>query len=140
MSLFLQLNFLASLFGTIGSLYFSEVMQFPPCTLCWYQRIFFYPLVVIFGVAIWKSDRGYLKYAFPLIVIGLMVAIYHNLLYYGVIAAELTPCTQGVSCSTKQLEMFGFITIPLLSMVGFLVAFILLILDSRTSERVLHEK
>ena len=137
---FLKINFLISLFGTFGSLYFSEVMRFPPCTLCWYQRVFFYPLVFIFGVAMWTEDKGYRKYALPMALFGLAIALYHNLLYYGVISEALAPCTQDVSCSTKQLELFGFITIPLLSMMGFLITTALLAVDTNDHERTLNEK
>jgi len=117
--LYLRLNFVLALAGTLGSLYLSEVMKFPPCLLCWYQRICFYPLVAIFGAALFTEDRNYSKYSLPLITAGLGVSIYHNLLYYGVIEQGLVPCTAGVSCSSKQLELFGFITIPLLSLGAF---------------------
>lgn len=116
----LKFAFLASLLGSLGSLYFSEVMHFPPCTLCWYQRICLYPLVFIFGAAIWYEDGNYKKYAVPLVVTGLLISIYHNLLYFGAIATPLIPCTKDVSCSAKQLELLGFITIPLLSFFAFL--------------------
>lgn len=128
--LYLKLNFLIALLGTLGSLYFSEVMRFPPCVLCWYQRIFLYPLVFIFAVAVWSEDRSYRKYALPLALTGLAIGLYHNLIYYGVISEALTPCTQGISCSSKQLELFGFITIPFLSMMGFLMTTFLILLDS----------
>ncbi len=132
----LKLNFLIAVLGTMGSLYFSEVLKFPPCTLCWYQRICLYPLVIIFGAAIWSDDRSYKKYALPLSVFGLVIAAYHNLLYFGVIAPELTPCTAGVSCSAKQLELFGFITIPLLSLLGFAISILLIFFDSRRVQRL----
>jgi disulfide bond formation protein DsbB len=136
----LRVNFLVSLLGTFGSLYFSEVMKLPPCALCWYQRIFLYPLLFIFGVALWTEDSNYRKYAFPIALVGLVISIYHNLLYYGVVSEALAPCTQGVSCSSKQLELFGFITIPLLSMMSFLIVTALIAADSRRHERILNEK
>lgn len=117
--IWLQLNFLAATTGTLGSLYFSEVLKFPPCVLCWYQRICLYPLVFIFGTALWFNDSSYKRYAAPLIAVGLFIALYHNLLYYGFISEALTPCTEGVPCNSKQLELFGFVTIPLLSFLGF---------------------
>ncbi len=127
----LKLNFLVAVSGTLGSLYFSEVMKFPPCALCWYQRIALYPLVVIFGVAIWTEDQKYRIYALPLSLIGLAIGVYHNLIYYGFIAPELTPCTAGASCSAKQLELFGFITIPLLSLIGFALITTLMLIPNR---------
>lgn len=138
MNVFLNVNFLTSLLGTFGSLFFSEVMRFPPCTLCWYQRIFLYPLVLVFGVAIWTNDSSYRKYAVPLAALGLITSLYHNLLYYGFIAEALAPCTQGVSCSSKQLELFGFVTIPLLSFVGFLTIASLIALDAKRAQKELR--
>ncbi len=118
--IFIRLSFLIALIATLGSLYFSEVLGFPPCVLCWYQRICMYPLVGILFVGIWTNDTHYSRYAFPLIAIGTIIAIYHNLLYYGIIPDSITPCTQGISCTSKQIEWLGFITIPLLSLTGFL--------------------
>ena len=109
-----------ALLGMVGSLFFSEVMQFPPCVLCWYQRIALYPLVFVVGAGILLEDIRVKYYALPLCLAGLAVAVYHNLVYYGVIPETMTPCTQGVSCSAAQLELLGFITIPLLSLVGFI--------------------
>ncbi|MBK8150243.1 MAG: disulfide bond formation protein B [Acidobacteria bacterium] len=109
----------AALAGLVGSLFLSEVMQFPPCTLCWYQRVAMYPLVVIIGAGIVMRDPRMKTYALSLIVCGLAVAIYHNLLYYGFIPETLTPCSEGVSCSSRQLELFGFVTIPLMSLGSF---------------------
>ncbi len=129
----LNINFLIVLSGAIGSLYFSEVLLYPPCALCWYQRIFLYPLVVIFGVALWSGDLNYKRYALPLAVLGFAIAGYHNLLYYGFISEALTPCTQGVSCSSKQLELFGFVTIPMLSLVGFSAVLFTLFFDSTSN-------
>jgi disulfide bond formation protein DsbB len=107
--------------GTVGSLIFSEIMELPPCSLCWYQRIALYPLVVVIGVGILTEDGGWRKYALPLALFGLVVGIYHNLLYYGIIPEELTPCSEGVPCNARQLELLGFITIPLMSLAAFVV-------------------
>jgi len=110
---------LASLLALLGSLFFSEVMRYPACPLCWYQRIAMYPLVVIFTVGILDRDPRVARYAWPLVILGLLLALYHNLVYYHVIPESLTPCTGGVPCSSRQLEAFGFLTIPLLSALGF---------------------
>jgi disulfide bond formation protein DsbB len=105
--------------GLAGSLYFSEIVKLPPCTLCWYQRVALYPLVFILTVGIVRKDLNYVWYALPLAVVGLVVAIFHNLLYYGFIREFDFTCQDGVSCTTRQLELFGFVTIPLLSLVAF---------------------
>ncbi len=130
---FLKFNFLIVLAGISGSLYFSEILKYPPCVLCWYQRICLYPLVVIFGIGIWYNDNSYRKYALPLLVSGLVISGYHNLVYYGFVSEALTPCTQGVSCSSRQLELFGYITIPLLSLFAFITCTYLTILSASSN-------
>ncbi|HQZ96957.1 MAG TPA: disulfide oxidoreductase [Pyrinomonadaceae bacterium] len=120
---------LFALIGTIGSLFLSEVMLFPPCVLCWYQRIALYPLVVIIGIGIAMRDRNVTRYALPICLIGLAIAVYHNLLYIGLIPESITPCTEGVPCNAKQLELLGFITIPLMALGGFVSIAICLILS-----------
>jgi disulfide bond formation protein DsbB len=117
--------------STLGSLFFSEVMKLPPCVLCWYQRIAIYPLVLILGVAWLKNDTRVKLYALPLVITGLLIAIYHNLLYYKILPESISPCVQGISCTTRQIEWLGFITIPLLSLGSFAVLALILTLPSR---------
>ncbi|MDX2160971.1 MAG: disulfide oxidoreductase [bacterium] len=107
--------------ATAGSLFFSEVMQLPPCVLCWYQRIAMYPLAAILTVGILSRDSHVKRYVLPLALIGLSIAVYHNLLYYGILPESITPCTAGVSCTSRQIEWLGFITIPLMSLTAFTV-------------------
>ena len=118
--------------STAGSLFFSEVMKFPPCTLCWYQRILMYPLVPIFLMGLFPFDRSVLKFSAPLVLMGWFIAIYHNLLYYKILPESAAPCVMGISCTTVQVEWFGFITIPLMSLTGFTFILILLTLCYRT--------
>ena len=108
-----------ALVATVGSLFFSEVMGLPPCVLCWYQRVAMYPLVFIIATGIVTRDRRMRTYALPLCLAGLALAVYHNLLYYGVVAEGLSPCTQGASCTERQIEWFGFVTIPLMGLASF---------------------
>jgi len=108
-----------ALLATVGSLFFSEVMGLPPCALCWYQRIAMYPLVLIVATGILTRDRRVRAYALPLCLAGLAVSVYHNLLYYGVIPETLTPCSEGASCTERQIEWLGFITIPLMGLASF---------------------
>jgi disulfide bond formation protein DsbB len=110
---------IVSLVATMGSLFFSEVMGLPPCVLCWYQRICMYPLALVATVGLVDRDRRVARYAWPLALTGLAVAIYHNLLYYQVIPESIAPCAAGVSCTDRQIEWFGIVTIPLLSLSGF---------------------
>ena len=117
----LYLIFIISVLGTLGSLYFSEIQHLPPCTLCWYQRIALYPIMFISAAAILIEDKKAHFYIYPLAMIGLLVAIYQNLLIYGVISEELAACSGGVSCLQETITWFGFITIPLLSLGAFAV-------------------
>lgn len=117
----LYIAWLQAVAAMAGSLFFSEILHFPPCVLCWYQRITMYPLVLIIAVGIAKKDKDLALYALPLSLIGLGIAIFHNLLYYNIIPEAAAPCLQGVSCTTKFVEYFGFITIPFLSMAAFAV-------------------
>lgn len=110
---------LTALLATVGSLFFSEIMHLPPCVLCWYQRIAIYPLVLIIGTGIVLRDIRMKIYALPLCLVGLLISIYHNLLYYGFIPESIAPCSEGVPCNAVQIEWLGFITIPLLGLGAF---------------------
>lgn len=113
--------------STLGALFFGEVMQLPPCTMCWYQRICMFPLMLILPVGLFPFDPKVIRYALPLAVIGCGLAIFHQLLVAGVIPESLKPCTQGVPCSKTVIEWFGFLTIPLLSVAAFSTIIALLI-------------
>lgn len=128
---YIFLAFLVSLIATLGSLFFSEIMNFIPCSLCWYQRIFMYPLVFIFLINLLFPDDKIFKYSFPLVFIGWIISIYHNLLMFKIIPENLSPCVQGIPCSVDYLNWFGFITIPLLSFFAYTIILILLIISKK---------
>ena len=115
--------------STLGSLFFSEIMELAPCALCWYQRIFMFPLVIILLVGLFPFDKSIIRYALPLAIIGWGFAFYHYLLYSGIIPESIQPCSQGVSCSETYLDLFGFLTIPMLSLISFsiIIGFLLLL-------------
>lgn len=117
----LLLSWIAAIIATLGSLYFSEVMHFIPCTLCWYQRIFMYPLAIIFGIAVYRNDTGIYKYALPVSIIGLLISGYHTLLQKVPALKQFEMCTTGVPCSKDYINWLGFITIPLLAFVAFAI-------------------
>lgn len=126
---------LVSLIATFGSLFFSSIMGMEPCVLCWYQRIFMYPLAVIFLIALFPLDTKITRYALPLAILGLSVAIYHYLLYVGIVPEGLKPCGKGPSCTKVDLELFGFITIPMLSIMAYsTIVLLLLIFRKRTKD------
>lgn len=132
---FLYTAWIQSLIAMFGSLYFSEIQKFPPCILCWYQRIFMYPLTILIAVGILRKDKNIPYYVLPLSIIGTAIAFYHNLLYMNIIPESLAPCAAGVSCTTKFIEFFGFVTIPFLSLCGFLVIDICMLLFLKWEKR-----
>jgi len=108
------------IFATFGSLYFSEIAGFAPCTLCWYQRIFMYPQLLLITLALIKKDRSIAPYLFSLTGIGLLVALYQLLLPY--LPFNTVSCsTTAVSCTIEYVSYFGFITIPLMSFISFVL-------------------
>ena len=120
--------------ATLGSLFFSEVMELPPCSLCWAQRIFMFPLAIIFLVALFPFDAQVVRYALPLSTTGAAVALYHLLLQVGLIPESAAPCRQGVSCADAQVEILGFVSIPMLSLLVFAtVTGLLMLLKRRLS-------
>ena len=124
----LYIAWIVALVATVGSLFFSEVMQLPPCVLCWYQRIAMYPLVLVLGVGILTRDARVKLYALPIVLVGLAVAIYHNLLYYGILPESVAPCVEGISCTSRQIELLGFITIPLMALTAFVAITVCLLI------------
>lgn len=123
---FIFAAWLIAAFSSLSSLFFSEVMELIPCVLCWYQRIFMFPLAIILLMALFPLDTRIVKYAQPLTVIGMLFAAYHVLLFYGVIPENLQPCDKGISCADASMELFGFLPIPILALVAFLAIFVLL--------------
>ncbi len=134
--LLLYAAWVIALLATVGSLFFSEVMGLPPCALCWYQRVAMYPLVLIIATGIIARDARVRAYALPLCLAGLAFAVYHNLLYYGVIPETLAPCTEGASCTERQIEWFGFVTIPLMGLASFAAVALCLLLYRPDTESV----
>lgn len=115
----LYLSWVQALVATFGSLYGSEVLGWLPCVLCWYQRIAMYPLVVIIPAGILLKDKNLPYYVLPLSLTGLLIALYQYLLQMGVFPTSLIPCSAGVSCNTRYIELFNFITLPFLSFLAF---------------------
>jgi hypothetical protein len=109
----LHIGFTLSLMSVVASLFYSEIAGFVPCALCWVQRIFIYPQMILFGVALKNDDRGVLKYSFPLTIIGGIFSLYHNYLYLG--GSPAIPCDASATCTQRFVFEFGFMTIPLMA-------------------------
>ena len=126
---------MVSIAATI-SVFFSSVLEYQPCVLCWYQRICLFPLILILAAGLFPAfDKSVIKYALPLAIAGGLTAFYHSLLYAGIIPEGIQACSKGVSCTEKYLELFGFISIPMLSFFAFsILVTVLIILRRRTSK------
>lgn len=122
-----------ALLAAAGSLYFSESANYTPCTLCWYQRIAMYPLVLILGIAILRRDTGVRIYAIPVAAVGAVIATYHWLLER-IPELDYGACSAGVPCTQKWFEEFGFVTLPFLALIAFglIIAFLLIPARSAT--------
>ncbi len=114
-------SFIVALIAMLGSLFYSEIAGYEPCKLCWFQRIFMYPQVILLGIALWKKNGTSTIYnSIVLSAIGALIAGYHYLLQIG-IAPEI-PCSAvgySVACSQRFVMSFGYITIPMMAFTAF---------------------
>ena len=127
----LLVAWLLAVAATLAALFIGEVMGKTPCVLCWFQRIFMFPLAVMLTIACYRADFSVWLYALPLAVIGWVIALYHCLLFVGVIPEDLKPCSAGTSCSGGDMLIFGSVPLPLLSLVVFTAIVMLLALIRR---------
>ena len=112
--------------ATLGSLFFSEIMRVPICTLCWYQRIAMYPLALVLALGLFPHDPKIVRYAGALAGIGWLIALYHVLLVAGIIPESAQPCVQGIPCSQTHISLLGFLSIPVMSLLTFTLIGVLL--------------
>ncbi|GGJ92147.1 putative disulfide formation protein C [Lentibacillus kapialis] len=121
----LMIIWVQSLIATLGSLFFSEILGYVPCELCWIQRIFMYPLVVIYGAALFKKDSSI---ALPGIIhsgIGMFVSLYHYLVQKLPALQEAGGSCGAVPCNTEYVNYLGFVTIPFLAGIAFIIIFVM---------------
>ena len=114
--------------ATLGSLFYSEVSKFIPCTYCWYERILMYPLVLILGIGVIKKDENAWMYGAPLSVTGIIVSIYHYQLQMFPDQNSFS-CSGEVSCAGKWISEFGFVTMPFMAFSTFLLISVLLLVS-----------
>ncbi len=121
----LWVGLVLSFAGAFLNLYYNEVLGIPPCDLCWWQRIFLYPQVVLFGMALFKRDSYIADYSIVLSIIGAGFALYHHFLQ---MFPNSLPCpATGVSCATRILFEFGYITYPLMAFSLFALLIVLML-------------
>ncbi|WP_110931846.1 disulfide oxidoreductase [Paenibacillus bouchesdurhonensis] len=128
----IYLAWLVSMVATAGSLYLSEVLYYEPCKLCWFQRIFMYPLAILLGMAAFRNDRRILVYTIPLSIIGGTISTYHYAQQKIPGLAKLLPCKVGIPCNIDYLNWWGFVTIPFMALIAFILITVCLFL-ARTS-------
>lgn len=127
--LFLPLAFSIALVCTLGSLYYSGIVHFRPCRLCWWQRISMYPLVPVLAVGLLRRDRAVAFYALPLALMGLGWAVYHTQLRW--FPEQGSSCEAEAACTSVWVNTFGFISIPFMAAAGFLAITTLLVASIR---------
>jgi len=117
--------------ATLASLFFSEVMDVPVCSLCWYQRIAMYPLVLILALGLFPYEPKVVRFAAALAAVGWLIALFHVLVVAGVVPERVQPCVQGIPCSETHIALFGFLNIPVLSLLTFSLIVAMLFLSRR---------
>ncbi len=149
------LIFLQALVATLGSLYFSTFGDpwknilahnlFPvdngllPCELCWFARILMYPIVITSFVGMLKEDRHFTDYILPVSVLGIFLDTFHYALQKFHVVNPFG-CTLSNPCNALQVQYFGFVTIPFLALVAFIVITILCLINMRLNRISEHQK
>ena len=132
---YLLVAWLVATVATAGALFIGEVMGMTPCVLCWYQRIFMFPLAIVLAIACYSDDQRGAIYALPLAIGGVVLAGYHTLLVAGLAPKSWIPCGAGVSCADQKMEILNGIQIPWLSLAAFLLILSLLITYLRKTSK-----
>ncbi len=130
----LQLAAAVAVLATLSSLYLSEIADFEPCRYCWWQRIFMYPMAIILPIAAWKHDGAIRRYALPLAVIGGGISVRH--IWLQAFPDDGGSCGISAPCSAKLVEAFGFVTIPQMTGLSFLLIVLLLAVRTTSPEEI----
>ncbi len=119
---FILFAFIVALTSTLGSLYYSDIRGFEPCILCWWQRIFMYSQVLLFGTALIKGDRDVAKYGLAFSLIGVVLAGVHSYLQRAVLESGFCEAVgYSVSCTQNFGVSYGYITIPVMALTAFVL-------------------
>ena len=133
--------FITALIATSGSLFYSNYAGFTPCVLCWFQRIFMYPLVIVLGMTLFKKRADIIDHALSLSTVGFLISLYHNYIYYKN-QGLIVPCdalSSGVSCVKRYVFEFGYITIPMMALTAFVIIIIFLIF-AKVNQKIENSK
>ncbi|MBT2641000.1 disulfide bond formation protein B [Bacillus sp. ISL-41] len=124
----------ASIIAMFGSLYFSEIRQYEPCLLCWYQRILMYPFALILGIAVVRKDYKITFYTMIMSAVGGLISLYHYSLQKVPFMADNAVTCGRVPCTGQYINWLGFITIPFLALTAFIIIFSLSLLVWKKSK------
>lgn len=116
---------------TAGSLYYSEIADYTPCVLCWYQRICMYPLVVVLVVGALRRDRGAWKYAAPFVIVGAPLSLYHWLVERVPVLSDSVACSASAPCTVPYFEELGYVTLAFMALSAFVLIGVLLAIEAR---------
>lgn len=119
--IYLKIAWLTSLFASLASVYFIEILGNPSAALCWFERMLMFGLLLVLTVGIIEKDKKVYKYTIPFLLFGIPSALYQQLIHWNVIQVPIQPCGAGTLCTTKFFELFGFITQATLCLTAFLV-------------------
>ncbi|OGJ06717.1 hypothetical protein A2467_01840 [Candidatus Nomurabacteria bacterium RIFOXYC2_FULL_36_8] len=124
-----MLGFLGALGAFSLSLFYSEIIGFPPCELCWIQRIFLYPQLILFGMELYKRDKSIVDFSLVFAIIGSIVSIYHIFVETGLTSGPscADPSRGGVSCAIRYIYEFGYVTMPVMALTLSLFIIVLLV-------------
>lgn len=131
----LFLAWLISLIAMLITLFAGEVLNWPVCVLCWYQRIALYPLVILLGIAAFRDDKHIIPYALPFPISGFLFAAYQYAEQMIPNFAPIKFCTEELPCSTIHIKLLGFVTIPFLSALVCVMIIVLLLLYRNSTMR-----
>lgn len=132
----IHFSFLISLIALLGSLYYSEIVGFEPCLLCWYQRIFAYPLVFILALAIHRKELYIIPYSILIAIFGGIIAFYHTIIQANPSTEAFCGINSTTSCTELYFIKFGYITIPVLSLTVFALVILFLVLSNKYKDEV----
>jgi disulfide bond formation protein DsbB len=123
--------------ATIGSLFYFEIFKIEPCLLCWYQRILMYPQFLILGLALYFKDKNIKKYIILLSAIGILIALYHNIIQINSdinTICSINNSSSLTNCSQKYIIGFNYITIPFMSLLSFVLILILMLFNQNLNK------
>ena len=130
---FKKYTFLFGFLGALGafalSIFYSNFVGFPPCELCWIQRIFLYPQLILFGMELYKRDRSIVDFSIVFAILGSITSIYHIYVEAGGTRglACADPSHGGVSCAVRYIYEFGYVTMPIMALTLSLFIIVLLV-------------